>query len=55
MNGSIPRYRNIWADAPGNLAAAPLPAFIWLFGSALAGFIGIGHRKKSPHKIDYAQ
>ena len=27
-------------------AAVPLPASVWLFGSALAGFVGVYHRKK---------
>ncbi|WP_262965546.1 VPLPA-CTERM sorting domain-containing protein [Methylobacter psychrophilus] len=28
-------------------AAVPVPAAIWLFGSAMAGFIGLRHRNKS--------
>jgi hypothetical protein len=44
-------YRNgKWGDtADGyvmNVAAVPLPAAVWLFGSAVAGFFGIGRRKK---------
>jgi len=36
-----------WAVTPGNVAASavPVPAAIWLFGSALAGLIGFNHRK----------
>jgi hypothetical protein len=36
MNGSVPRYSNIWAVASGNVAPVPLPAAVWLFGSGLA-------------------
>jgi hypothetical protein len=44
-------YRNgAWSDtADGyvmNVAAVPLPGAVWLFGSAVAGFLGIGRRKK---------
>ncbi|NOT10785.1 MAG: hypothetical protein HOP23_02960 [Methylococcaceae bacterium] len=46
MNGIIPRYSNVWAVAPGNVAAVPLPAAVWLFGSALSG-LGIIGRFKS--------
>jgi hypothetical protein len=37
------------ADAlvSGSVAAVPLPAAIWLFGSALAGFIGFSRRKSA--------
>jgi hypothetical protein len=34
-----------WAVSPGNLAAVPLPAAFWLFGSALAGYIGFNRHK----------
>lgn len=30
----------------GNVAAVPVPAAVWLFGSAIAGLIGISRRKK---------
>ncbi|ANE57304.1 VPLPA-CTERM sorting domain-containing protein [Methylomonas sp. DH-1] len=45
MNGSLPRYSNIWAVAPGNVSSVPLPAAVWLFGSALAG-LGICGRRR---------
>lgn len=37
------------ADAlvSGSVAAVPLPAAIWLFGSALTGFIGFSRRKSA--------
>jgi hypothetical protein len=48
MNGSVPRLSNVWAVAPGNVAAVPVPAAIWLFASALAGLGVLGrHREKS--------
>ena len=34
-----------WAVSPGNVSAVPVPAAVWLFGSALAGFIGFNRRK----------
>ncbi|OAI11235.1 hypothetical protein A1507_03300 [Methylomonas koyamae] len=46
MNGSLPRYSNIWAVAPGNVSSVPLPAAVWLFGSALAG-LGICGRRRT--------
>jgi hypothetical protein len=45
MNGTVPRYSNVWAVASGNVAAVPVPAAAWLFGSALIGFAGLGRRK----------
>jgi hypothetical protein len=37
---------NVWSLAPVPLpTAVPVPASIWLFGSALAGFIGVKRRK----------
>jgi hypothetical protein len=32
-------------DAAANVSAVPVPAAIWLFGSAIAGFIGASRRK----------
>lgn len=45
MNGSVPRYSNVLAVVPGNVAPVPVPAAAWLFGSALAGFGMIGRRR----------
>ena len=47
MNGSVPRYSNVWAVTPGNVAAVPVPAAIWLFGSAMVGLVGFGRRKSA--------
>jgi hypothetical protein len=43
MNGAVPRYSNVWAVVPGNVAAVPVPAAVWLFGSAL-GFLATRRR-----------
>lgn len=45
MNGSVPRYSNVWAVVPGNVSAVPIPAAVWLFGSAIVG-LGITGRRK---------
>jgi len=46
-NGGInPRYSNVLAVVPGNVAAVPIPAAVWLFGSALAGMGVIGRRRE---------
>ena len=34
-----------WAVRPGDVAAVPLPAATWLFGSGLLGLIGVARRK----------
>lgn len=47
MNGSVPRYSNIWVVASGNVAPVPLPAAAWLFGSAVVGLIGVAQRHKT--------
>lgn len=44
MAGGVPRYSNVWAVAPGNVSAVPIPAAAWLFGSALAG-LGVAKRR----------
>jgi hypothetical protein len=38
----VPYYA--WAVSPGQVAAVPVPSAIWLFGSALIGFIGCKRR-----------
>lgn len=45
MNGSAPRYSNVWAVATGNVAAVPVPAAVWLFASGLLGLVGFGRHK----------
>ncbi len=35
-----------WAVHDGNLAPVPIPAAVWLFGSALVGLIGFGRTRK---------
>jgi len=46
MNGAVPRYSNVWAVVPGNVAAVPVPAAVWLFGSALAAMGIVGRRRE---------
>ena len=36
-----------WAVAPGNVAAVPVPAAIWLFGSSIAGLMGLNCRRSA--------
>lgn len=38
-------YYDGWAVRLGNVSAIPLPAAIWLFASALVGFMGFSRRK----------
>jgi hypothetical protein len=40
-----------WAVRDGDVAAVPLPAAIWLFGSAFAGLIGLRRRLLTPDRI----
>ena len=35
-----------WAVRPGDVAAVPLPATAWLFGSGLLGLVGMARHKK---------
>ena len=35
----------VWAVAPGNVAAVPVPAAVWLMGSALLGLAGFRRRR----------
>ena len=37
----------VWAVSPGQVNAVPVPGAIWLFTSALAGFIGFNRRQLS--------
>ena len=36
-----------WAVRPGDVAAVPVPAAAWLFGSGLLGLLGVARRKKA--------
>jgi len=47
---------SVWLDGPSgtvgsgtvqSLAAVPIPAAVWLFGSGLLGLIGMARRKKA--------
>ncbi|NGZ94670.1 MAG: hypothetical protein CV089_00805 [Nitrospira sp. WS110] len=46
MNGSVPRYSNVWVVASGNVAPVPLPAAAWLFGCGVAGLIGFVRQRR---------
>ena len=35
----------VWAVAPGNVSAVPVPAAVWLMGSALFGLAGVRRKK----------
>lgn len=41
-----PAYSNVMIVAPGNVAPVPLPAAAWLFGSGVAGLIGLARRRR---------
>ena len=50
MTGYIGTWEDQWAARPlalsiTEVAAVPLPAAVWLFGSALVGLLGLGRRK----------
>jgi hypothetical protein len=44
-------YYTVWfgdiTDPQGDLSSVPVPAAVWLFGSALIGLIGFGKRRKT--------
>ena len=42
-SGSVAGYYTIEANAA--VSAVPVPAAVWLFGSALLGFVGLGRKK----------
>ena len=37
----------VWAVRAGDVAAVPIPAAVWLFGSGLLGLIGVARRKRA--------
>ena len=37
----------VWAMRVGDVAAVPIPAAVWLFGSGLLGLVGMARRKKA--------
>lgn len=40
-----PAYSNVMAVVSGNVAPVPVPAAVWLFGSGVAGLIGLARRR----------
>lgn len=51
MNGSVPRYSNVWVVASGNMAPVPLPAAVWLFGSGVATLVGIARKRTRDRRL----
>jgi hypothetical protein len=47
LPGVLHAYKASSADLAGYVAPVPVPAAVWLFGSALAGVIGFGKRRKA--------
>lgn len=45
--GSTRQNYQLTLNLIGNVTAVPLPGAVWLFGSALLGFVGIGRLKRS--------
>ena len=37
-----------WAVRTGDVAAVPIPAAVWLFGSGLVGLFGLARRRARP-------
>ena len=42
---SAPMIKNFMADGRSSVAAVPVPAAVWLFGSGLLGLVGVARRK----------
>ncbi|RRQ21596.1 VPLPA-CTERM sorting domain-containing protein [Thiohalobacter thiocyanaticus] len=42
LNGEI-----IFGHSEASLSAVPVPAAVWLFGSGLAGLVGIARRRRN--------
>ena len=49
QNTTLSNYNNwvaAWAVHSGDVAAVPVPAAVWLFGSGVLGFVGVGTRRR---------
>jgi hypothetical protein len=44
--GFAPTVKNFMSDGIASVAAVPVPAAVWLFGSGLIGLVGIARRRK---------
>ena len=42
---SAPMVKNFRADGRSSVAAVPVPAAVWLFGSGLLGLVGVARRR----------
>lgn len=47
IEGADNSFYKAWAVADGDIAAVPIPAAVWLFGSGLIGLIGIAQRRRT--------
>jgi len=45
--GDVGPYWSVNIDGVDTASPVPVPAAIWLFGSAIAGFVGVSRRKKT--------
>ncbi|MCQ8127452.1 hypothetical protein [Methylomonas rivi] len=45
--GSTRQTYQLTLNLVGNVSAVPVPGAVWLFGSALAGLVGVGRRKQT--------
>lgn len=46
-----PAYSNVMIVVPGNVAPVPLPAAAWLFGSGVAGLIGMARKRTRDRRL----
>ena len=46
-DGFAPTVKNFKSDGLASVAAVPVPAAVWLFGSGLLGLVGLARRKTS--------
>ncbi|MGI9319103.1 MAG: VPLPA-CTERM sorting domain-containing protein [bacterium] len=46
MDGTGARINGIAFVDTGSINPVPVPAAVWLFGTALIGFIGVSRRRK---------
>ncbi len=47
LSGGNSSADNKWSHVTGFGAVVPIPAAVWLFGSALVGIAGLGYRRQA--------
>ena len=47
LSGGNEAEDNKWSHVTGFGTVVPIPAAVWLFGSALLGFAGLGYRRQA--------